>query len=168
MHKSTLAAGWLLLLSIALSGCQEQPYYEQYQEVAPSGWHKDSVKSFAVEIEDTTATYAVIFNLRANSQYPYSNLYLFRNIGSEAGKEYADTANLTLANAYGEWLGTGVGDLKTFSRPFRAQPLRFNRRGTFRFNFTQAMRRDTLPGVEDVGLTLYKQENGAQEKQEKD
>jgi gliding motility-associated lipoprotein GldH len=134
--------------------------YESYLDVNSKGWHQDSTASFEVTIDDTTAAYMVIFNLRANDDYPYSNLYLFREIQSETVLEYQDTAAVKLADEYGRWLGDGLGELKTFSRAYRAQPLRFNRRGTYTFSFTHAMRVEVLKGVEDVGLTLYKKEDG--------
>ena len=152
----------MLLLGLVVA-CEPGPMYENYLLVESVGWHQDSTASFQVEITDTNAPYMVIFNLRANDAYPYSNLYLFREIRSEEGLEYRDTAEVTLADAYGRWLGEGIGELKTYSRPYRAQPLRFNRKGTYTFTFTQAMRTAQLPGVEAVGLTLYKEENGKEE-----
>lgn len=134
--------------------------YEKYLSVNTKGWYADSTAKFEVTIEDTTVPYLVVFNLRANDNYPYSNLYLFREIKSEGRLEYQDTALVTLADQYGRWLGDGLGELKTFSRPYRAQPLRFNRKGNYTFSFTHAMRNEVLQGVEDVGLTLYKKENG--------
>lgn len=149
----------LLLASLLVfAACEEKPYYEQYRELASGGWPAADTLRFEVEVRDTQATYAVLFHLRANAQYPFSNLYLFRQIYSEIGMEYRDTSELKLADPYGRWLGDGPGDLKTFSRPYRPQPLRFNRRGNYTFSFVQAMRRDTLAGVRSVGLTLYKQD----------
>lgn len=151
---------WLVPTAVLfISACSERPYFEQYLPVSKQGWHLDSAASFEVEIKDTTSTYAVLFNLRANDAYPYSNIYLFRSVFSDDGLEYQDTAQVILADAYGKWLGDGIGELKTFTRPFRAQPLRFNRRGTYTFKFVQGMRDTLLTGVEDVGLTIYKEEN---------
>lgn len=158
VRKCTVFLGFLVLFS-----CQEQPIYEKYLSVNAQGWHADSTAKFEVSIEDTTAAYVVVFNLRANDNYPYSNLYLFREIKSEGGLEYQDTALVTLADQYGRWLGDGLGELKTFSRPYRAQPLLFKRQGKYTFSFTHAMRHEVLQGVEDVGLTLYKNENGEDE-----
>ncbi|WP_421751553.1 gliding motility lipoprotein GldH [Croceimicrobium sp.] len=148
-----------LLANLAWA-CSEKPWYENYEPVAAEGWFADSIASFEVEIEDTLSSYLIYFNMRGNNNYPYSNLYLFRKIYSEEGMEYSDTANLTLADPFGKWLGEGVGELKTFQRVFRREPLRFTKAGTYRFEFVQAMREDPLPGVEDIGISIYKQENG--------
>ncbi len=158
-HKSLVA---LLLISITvfLSSCEESPYFEEYLSVDENGWLADSSARFQVKIEDTSSAYALIFNLRANDNYPYSNLYLFRKISSEENTEYADTAQIFLADAYGRWLGDGIGELKTFQRPYRREPLSFRQKGIYTFEFRQAMREKALAGVEEVGLTIYKIEDG--------
>ncbi len=152
-----------LLGLFLISSCGERPYYESYLEVKEGTWYADSLASFEVEIEDTLSSYPILVNLRANDKYPYANLFLFRKIYSEEGLEYSDTVEFKMADAYGRWLGEGVGELKTFTRVYRKEPLRFNRAGTYRFEFIQAMRMDPLPGIEDVGLTIYKNTYGEEE-----
>jgi gliding motility-associated lipoprotein GldH len=149
----------VIALAFLFSSCDESPYFEEYLSVGEKGWQADSIASFQVEIEDTTCSYALVFNLRANDDYPYSNLYLFRKILSEESTEYADTAQIFLADAYGRWLGDGIGSLKTFQRPYRREPLSFRKKGEYTFEFSQAMRANALNGVEEVGLTIYKIEN---------
>jgi gliding motility-associated lipoprotein GldH len=153
----------LFALSLVLVSCGEKPYYETYIDTDKEGWKKEGIAKFELEIEDTNSAYLVYFNLRANSNYTFSNLYLFRKIYSEDGLEYSDTAELTLADPYGKWLGEGLGELKTFSRIYRKEPLRFNRPGIYRFEFTHAMRENPLQGIEDIGLTIYKKEHGEAE-----
>ncbi len=148
---------------ILLNACEESPYYESYLEVDGGAWHADSLASFEVDIEDTLSSYPIVVNIRANDNYPYANLYLFRKIYSEEGLEYSDTAEFKMADAYGRWLGEGIGELKTFKRVYRKEPLRFNRSGKYRFEFVQAMRENPLPGIEDIGLTIYKNTYGEEE-----
>ena len=152
------------LLVLLGTSCKQSPVYEEYLQVGEEGWHQDSTAEFKVEIEDTTNPYVVQFNLRANDNYPYANLYLFREVSSAADLEYRDTAQIILADRYGEWLGEGIGDLKTFRRPFRNQPLRFNEPGAYTFSFTQAMRKDQLEGIKSVGLTIYPYTNEFEKK----
>lgn len=161
-HSSFKLIALIAWLSASLSSCEESPYFEEYLRVSDKGWQADSAASFTVEINDTTAAYALVFNLRANDNYPYSNLYLFRKILSEESIEYADTAQIILADAYGRWLGDGVGELKTFQRPYRKEPLSFRKKGIYTFEFTQAMRNATLAGVEEIGLSIYKIKNGSE------
>ncbi len=153
----------LFLLGLGLSSCEEQPFYEAYLEIEKGAWQADSIARFEVEIADTLSSYPIVINIRANDDYPYSNLFLFRKIYSEDGLEYSDTAEFKMADPYGRWLGEGVGELKTFKRVYRREPLRFRRAGAYRFEFVQAMRQDPLPGIEDIGLTIYKRADGETE-----
>lgn len=170
LEKTSLACCWGFagLLILLHGACEQSPVYEEYLQVEEKGWHQDSTAEFQVEIADTSRPYVVQFNLRANDQYPYSNLYLFREVSSAADLEYRDTAQIILANRYGEWLGDGIGDLKTFQRPFRNQPLLFNEPGVYTFSFTQAMRETRLEGVKSVGLTIYPYRNESEEKSKED
>lgn len=155
--------GAVLGLIVLGTACKERPFYETFAPVNKAGWYTDSIASFEFEVEDTLSSYRVFLNFRANNDYPYSNLYLFRRIYSEQGLEYSDTANLIMADAYGKWLGEGLGELKTFKRVFRRQPLRFTHTGTYRFEIVQAMREDPLIGVEDIGISIYKELDGKAE-----
>ena len=148
-----------LLFLTAITSCEEQPVYEEFVEVSQQGWYKDSVINFEVEISDTNAAYQVVWYLRNNDNYPYSNIYLFRKVSSQRGIEFGDTAEFTLADPYGKWLGKGVGELKTNTWPFKEQLLFFRSKGTYTFSLQQAMRADYLEGVEDVGLGIYKVES---------
>lgn len=143
---------------LVLTQCSEPPAYEQYYAVSKKGWHKDSAAIFEVNITDTTAWYTIYINLRCNDEYPYANLFLFREIISNKGLEYRDTAEYVMADAYGRWLGEGSGELQQFNWPYGKRALQFAKAGTYRFKFVQAMRTTSLQGVEDVGLTMYKKE----------
>lgn len=161
-----------LLGALALfASCSEKPYYEEYMTIGADGWHQDSLVTFSVEIEDTSKFFGVLVNIRNNNDYPYSNLYLFRQIESENGVEYSDTASYTLADAYGKWLGEGVGELKTGTFPYRTHALRFFHPGVYTFTFQQAMRNKRLKGIEDVGISIFKleqQQNHGKEETEKE
>ncbi|MCR9152934.1 MAG: gliding motility lipoprotein GldH [Bacteroidetes bacterium] len=153
----------LVVLVISLFACSEKPYYEEYQPVAKAGWYADSLISFEVEIEDTLSSYRIFLNFRGTNDYPFSNLYLFRKIYNKGSEAYSDTVNFIMADPYGKWLGEGMGAVKTFVRMYRRQPLRFNQKGKYRFELQQAMRENPLPGIKDVGITIYKVADGKKE-----
>lgn len=146
-----------------LTSCNSKPYYEEYIEIPVSGWHEDSVAQFKLKVDDTISDFLVGINLRNNNQYPFSNIYLFREIYSPKGLEFRDTMEFFLADAYGQWLGKGVGELKTNQWQFASRGLRFKKRGTYTFTLTQAMREENLIGVEDVGITIFKSDSKKEE-----
>ncbi len=141
---------------MGLYSCDEPALYEEYVAIPDQGWHQDSVVTFEVMIEDTASAYRVGWHLRNNNNYPYSNIFLFREVTSQRGREFADTAEFMLADPYGKWLGKGVGELKTNSWPFKDQLLMFKQPGAYVFKLQQAMYPEYLQGLEDVGLSIYK------------
>lgn len=145
-----------------LTACGPKAVYEEYVDIPKKGWYKDSAVSFEVDVKDTSAAYEIVWYLRNNDQYEYSNIYLFRNVRSKRGTEFADTAQFLLADPYGKWLGKGVGELKTNTWPFKTGYLRFRHGGKYIFTLQQAMRTDYLKGVENVGLGIFKLEPGEQ------
>jgi gliding motility-associated lipoprotein GldH len=66
-----------------------------------------------------------------------------------------DTVELTLADASGKWLGSGMGDIWD-NRVLFKQSFRFPEKGTYQFALEQAMRVDPLPQVMDVGIRIEK------------
>lgn len=139
-----------------LVSCTSKPYYEEYMEIPSSGWNQDSVAKFKVKVDDTISDFLIGINLRNNNNYPYSNIYLFREIYSPKALEFRDTMEFILADDYGKWLGKGVGELKTNQWQFASRGLRFKKRGTYTFTLCQAMREENLIGIEDIGITIFK------------
>jgi gliding motility-associated lipoprotein GldH len=72
------------------------------------------------------------------------------------GQMSRDTAELTLADYDGRWLGSGMGSVK-FSHFLFQKDVRFKQAGTYRFVFEQAMRVNELNGINDIGLRIEKQ-----------
>jgi gliding motility-associated lipoprotein GldH len=120
-----------------------------------NAWHQDSIIRFEVQVEDVSIPYRVTMKIRHNADYPYQNLYIFRTIMSAQGLEYTDTVNLLLADDQGNWLGEGLGELKTMSWAYNRKSLQFKESGNFTFTLQQGMRDEFLKGITDVGLEIY-------------
>lgn len=139
---------------IMLVSCGEEAMYDEFVRVPNHGWNADSAVTFDVLVNDTNANYAVYVRIRHNANYPYQNLYLFRSIESAEEEVHHDKVNYQVAKPSGEWLGDGFGALKTIEAPYSRSTLRFNKKGTYRFKFTQGMREDVLQGIEEIGLKI--------------
>lgn len=118
------------------------------------GWHKKNVQHFEFEIKDAQQPKNIIFVVRNNNDYPYSNLRVFSALRKDGEKNTKpDTLNFVLAQPNGEWLGSGFGDTKEIL--FQYKPgYRFPANGKYRIEVTQAMRKDVLPGIEDFGIKI--------------
>lgn len=162
MTSAIKISAFFLAFILALASCGKAPVFDEYVSTN-NMWHKDSIVRFTVAITDTSVPYGINVKVRHNAQYPFANLYVFRSISSVAGIVYSDTANFTLADASGKWLGSGIGELKTVVRRYRKEAVWFSSPGKYTFNLQQGMRTETLPGIEQVGLEVIRIE----EEQEK-
>lgn len=143
---------FLSLLAVTFS-CDSKRVFEENKEIAGSSWNRDSVFSFKVSINDTLSPHNVYINIRQNGQYDKSNLYLFINIISPSGEKIRDTVNCLLADAKGQWLGSGLGDLYSNQLMYKKN-IGFPHIGTYTFVLEQAMRVDNLKNVEDIGIRI--------------
>ena len=161
MTKASIFSSFIAMA--LLSACSDNAWFDSYKEISETGWSQDSVISFTIDITDTNAAYDARLLLRANADYPYSNLYIFREVESERGKELRDTVQYVLADRFGKWLGEGVGDLKTYEWAYWPRSVQFKHAGTYKFTIQQAMRDHSLAGVTQVGLSLYKHKRNGRE-----
>ena len=147
-----------LLANIFLfTSCDRNRVYEKNISIPGAAWAIDFVPRFTFRIKDTAVFYNFYINLRNNTDYPYRNLYLFVNSYLPDGSSARDTIEMLLANRDGRWLGKGIGKIKE-SRYLLKQELLFPLRGEYRIEIEQAMRNDTLKGIEDVGIRIEKTE----------
>lgn len=143
----------LLLLIVATWSCDSNRVFEQNVDIPGNGWHKDSVLYFNVDIEDTLSAHSILLNLRHESDYPKQNLYLFINTVAPSGQGIKDTFELMLADEKGRWFGSGLGDIWDFHKVFKYN-VRFPVSGIYRFEIEQAMRYESLPNIQSVGLRV--------------
>ena len=142
-----------LFSGMFLTSCDEERVFDQY-ETFPNEWNRDSVATFAFEAPDTINNYNLFLNLRNNSDYKYSNLYLITEINFPNGRVISDTLQYEMAKPSGEWLGTGFGDVKE-SKLWYKENFRFTESGEYLVTVQQAMRhRDSIEGIRNLeGIT---------------
>ena len=116
---------------------------------------RDKPVYFEVQVEDTLSPHNLYINVRNTSLYPYSNLYLFVTTTAPSGDFVRDTVDVILADHKGKWKGKGLGDIWDLQQLYK-RDVRFAQRGTYHFEYRQAMRMDKLPFILDVGLRVEK------------
>lgn len=117
-------------------------------------WNKKTAQKFNLEIKDPQNPKNIIFVVRNNNEYPYSNIRFIVNFKNPKSKiSQIDTLNYVLANPKGEWLGTGFGETKETLFQYKLN-YKFPEQGTYEIAVQQAMRNDNLPGIEDIGIKV--------------
>ena len=148
----TLPVLLLLLLSVVQS-CDPNRIYESNVVLPDDGWHRAKCARFEVEITDTINSCNIFVNVRNNSKFKWMELWLFVDAYSPSGYMQRDTLKIMLADSYGKWLGHGLGD-KYDNRILFHRNIRFPVSGLYIFEYEQAMRSESLVGIDDIGLRI--------------
>ncbi|MGZ5210925.1 MAG: gliding motility lipoprotein GldH, partial [Kaistella sp.] len=108
MHK-ILGVFCVLLL---FSGCSNDSETVEMKNLNGL-WTKKAEQKFDFAIADAQAPKNIIFVVRNNNDYPYSNIrFIVKFLEVKTQKKTTDTLNYILAKPNGEWLGKGFGDTK--------------------------------------------------------
>lgn len=144
---------FLFLGILFFASCDNTRVYDEYESV-PGEWHKDSLVRFNFQAPDTIQSYNLFINLRNNSDYNFSNIYLITELNFPNGRVISDTLQYEMAAPSGEWLGTGFGDVKE-SKLWYKDNFQFSEAGDYVVTVQQAMRRrDSIRGIENLeGIT---------------
>ena len=149
-----------LLLSIiivglvSLTACQHRTVYTHFQSIPVQGWHQDSILAYHFTIDDTLSEYNILITLRHTSRYPFQNVWMFVQEKQDMNIIHTDTIEGYMADDYGRWIGKGINNYELTL--LYADNYRFLHPGDYLFTLQQGMRTEWLQGVEDVGLTINK------------
>ncbi len=149
---------FLLLAGIIFSSCDPDRVFEKNIVVENRSWPLTEQVCFNVEITDTLSLNNFYINIRHTTDYKYSNIFLFLNIGFPDSNNSRDTIELTLADIGGRWFGKGMGKIKE-SRILLNKGIVFPEAGIYKFCFEQAMRTEELKGIEDIGIRIEKMQS---------
>lgn len=148
----------IITTSLFFFSCNRGVVYHEYAIIDKAGWNKDSIYQFEMLIEDSLSINDFYINIRNNTDYPYSNLYLFVTTVFPNGHTTRDTIECILAGKDGRWLGSGSGRIKE-NKIMLQKSLRFPLKGIYNIYLEQAMRKSVLPGIEDIGFSVELSEN---------
>lgn len=144
--------------------CDKKRVFDEYQSI-PNTWNKDSIVTFNLQNIDSVQNYNLFLNVRNNSDFAFSNLFLIAQIQFPQGKVITDTLEYQMAAPNGQWLGTGFGDVKE-NKLWHKENFRFNEAGEFKVSIQQAMRKSRseqgikdLEGIIQVGFRIENTQN---------
>jgi gliding motility-associated lipoprotein GldH len=155
----------LVVLLFGLWSCQNRIVWQQTQDINPEGWHRDSIVSLSYHPEkNDTNTYDIFFLIRNDNNYPYANLFLIAEIDNNR-KKIIDTLEYAMADEKGNWLGSGIWDLKESKLVYKKN-FSFDNDTLVTVKLQQAVRKTgeekgdiVLPGIKTVGIVIEKHQN---------
>jgi gliding motility-associated lipoprotein GldH len=145
----------LTLGIIFLNSCGDLPISSSTIEIDHNGWNSINNASFDWDVIDLDLKYDAFIDIRHNSDYPYSNLYLFLDFTFPNGNQRRDTVACVLADERGRWFGSGIGDIIDHRVSFQ-ENFEFPINGKYRLKVAHGMRQDPLVGITDIGFRLEK------------
>ncbi len=145
--------GYIITVML-LAQCTERNVYHMDLVTMDQPMHKDSIFRFTFFVEDTSKVFTIKTVLYYTDQYPFSNLYLERQILYDSKKEYGDTANYILFDPLGKMTGKGFSGQKKLENLVGRGPLKFKNPGYYSLCLQHLMRIDSLPGVSKVGILI--------------
>lgn len=143
----------LFVIALLIMSCDTDREFEEWSDLPASGWHKDSISTFQIDITDTLSEYNIILGLRNDNIYPYQNIWLFVKSVAPAGQSATDTFQIELATSAGKWHGSGWGSLYTTLNYYKPE-VRFAQSGIYQISIQQGMRQNELKGIRSVGLRI--------------
>ena len=142
-----------VLMLIFLVGCSTSGEGVTMNSI-DNKWSKKTEQKFKLEITDPQNPKNIIFVVRNNNDYPYSNIRFIVNFGeTKSSKKMTDTLNYVLAKPNGEWIGKGFGDTKETLFQYKLN-YKFPKNGDYSIGITHGMRTDNLKGIEDIGVKI--------------
>jgi gliding motility-associated lipoprotein GldH len=148
----------LIATAIVATACNNNVFYNESVHLKNNEWKATDTLFYTFDSKDTLATYDFYFEVRNTTDYDMQNLYLFITAYYPGYTYSRDTAECILAAADGKWYGKGIGKHKDNRFMFR-RGVRFRKPGNYSIAVNQAMRKDTLNGISDVGILIKKQAN---------
>ena len=152
---------YTLLYYIGLGGlllcmaCKNKTTYSHYEHVPIAGWEKNDTLSFSIEPIKQGGRYQENIGIRINGAYPFMGLTLIAEQTIFPSMEsHSDTLNYELIDEDGNMKGKGISHYQ-YNLPLKTLSLQEG--DSLSINIRHDMKREILPGISDIGITLTKE-----------
>lgn len=149
----------LILLSLVLFSCGEQPFFEKVVAFDDREWKQDVKPSYTFEVTDVSKDYDFTLSLRTSTDYQYSNLWIFMKTITPDGTIAREPFEIVITNDDGSWVGEKSGSVVTTPLFFRSRKL--PKAGEYTFIIEQGITQSTVDEVHD--LTFKVEESKGEE-----
>jgi gliding motility-associated lipoprotein GldH len=155
MPRYWKSTGIFILLAILFVNCDNQSLYDQVSALPDARWSAKEPVVFEFPVSDTAVSYEILFHIRNQQNYAYSNIWMFIEITAPNGYVKRDTFEIMLADEGGRWYGSGIGNVNSMLVPYKDDAV-FPMRGIYKVSLTQAMYDDPLDKIMDIGLRIQR------------
>lgn len=147
---TVLVTGLLLLCA-----CGRQKIYSHFEHVSDVGLEKVDTIDFYVPPVAESGTYHETLELRIDNTFPFQSLTIeiVQTIFPEGRKERFNKV-CSIVDQNGNMMGAGVS---LFQYAFPFNDISLNRGDSLHIAVVHSMKREIMPGISDVGMTLTKE-----------
>lgn len=156
INNFSIVLGTLFLMF----SCTDKTDFNTYKSIATEGWKANEKVMFEFDVKDTISPKNLFINIRNNSAYAYSNLYIITELIFPNKTTIIDTLQYQMADETGRFLGNGFTEIKE-NKLFYKENKTFLISGKYFFNVRHAMRKNGdvnpiafLKGIQEVGFSI--------------
>ena len=149
---------FLLLIVVWLTACSLPiGIFEKNVAIPNHSWSSSFKPEINFEVkDDTLSSYRIFVVLRHTDAYRYKNIWLTVSVQPPGDSVFVNRRNLTLATDQKGWLGKGMDDIFEHRILLNSNPVKFSKRGVYKFTLQQIMREDPLGNILNAGIRLEK------------
>lgn len=144
---------------VACASCTGNLAYDHYEHTPIAGWDKVDTLSFAIPAMKEPGRYATTLGLRITNGFPYQRLTLIveqtvfhkSQTSKLKAQSFTDTISCTLFDRNGTTRGRGIG---YYQYQFRVSERNLNAGDSLHITVRHNMRREIMPGIADVGISI--------------
>ena len=155
-YLNRLTSKITVCLLLLFTACQENIIYHSYQPIQSEGWYRNDTLTYTfyspIAVENIREWQVGIRHL---DSYPYQDLWIgIIPIAQDSLTQYqTDSIHLYLADSYGNWIGTGIGELRQFTQTNLFKPEKSD--SIIGFKIIHLMQDNPLPKIYDIGLRIH-------------
>ena len=149
-NKLRAAAVAMIAAGTAMTACTGGTIYAHYKNTR--GWERTDTAIFELPPMAEGGTYSTAVGLRINAGYPFADICLIVDQRAmPGGTTRSDTLYRRLIDSRNRALGNG---LNNFQYEFHVGDSRLRKGDTLMVAVRHYMKRETLPGIEDIGVMV--------------
>ena len=140
------------LMVILLTACTQKTVYHHYQHISTEGWERQDVVDFQIAPIKTSGNYQEEIGVRMQQDFPFTSMSVLVQQTIYPSMQYHyDTLECQFMDQQGKVMGDGIS---YYQYRFPLKTIALKEGDSLAVSIYHIMKRETLPGITDVGLKL--------------
>lgn len=145
----------MFLLTISFASCEQKILFQEEKTIPGGIWTYRDTLNFTFSVTDTSELYNMYVEFAHADVFPNQNIYLKLRTLFPDGKRLGKTRSFDLFDSQGASTGKCSGG-DCHVRSVLQDNAYFNTPGEYVITLEQFMRRDSIEGIQSIGLVIEK------------